>query len=398
MKRLIITVLLSVCLLLSGCGMAGDPISDDLYTKNIYPGTDSTYQIGTDTNRYKDGYFDDLHVAEATLYIGTDTLEQYILGYVGGGSGDMTKAVYDPDDDGDIAESELDLSYATHDGTAQMAKSVYDPDSDGDIAEAQLQLNYATHDGTTQQASHANLTSLSGLAYSSASFVTMTSANTFALDTNTYVKTPETTVTLWDEFASGLLTTGNIGNLGWGFTGTAPTVIATVANHPGIRRIPTTTSSGNISTIWLGGAQNTDLVLYTDYCDLTYIVRMTDVTSDTAFVGAMDSMSTAVGNQDRYGFEYIDSSDTYWMMVTGNGSSSTRTATSVTVAINTWYKLRVVRNGSSVNYYIDGVSVGSVNTTLPDTSLNIGMQIQTNTTVAKYLQVDYFGMTLGVTR
>jgi hypothetical protein len=209
---------------------------------------------------------------------------------------------------------------------------------------------------------------------------------------------PIATVTLWDEFASGLLTTGNIGNLGWGLTGTAPTVIASEVNHIGIRQIPTTTTSGNISAIWLGGAVNTDTVRYNDYCDMTFIVRMTDVTSDTAFVGAMDAMGTAVGNQDRYGFEYIDSSDTYWMIVTGNGSTSTRTATNITVAINTWYKLRVVRDGSGVNYYINGTNVGSVATTLPDTSLNVGFHIQTNTTVAKYLQADLFSLTLGVTR
>jgi hypothetical protein len=125
---------------------------------------------------------------------------------------------------------------------------------------------------------------------------------------------------------------------------------------------------------------------------------MTDITSDTAFVGAMDAMATAVGNQDRYGFEYIDSSDTYWMMVTGTGSASTRTATDITVVANTWYTLRVVRTATGVDYYINGVSKGSITTTLPDTALNFGFHIQTNTTVAKYLQCDFFRMTLGVTR
>lgn len=40
-----------------------------------------------------------------------------------------------------------------------------------------------------KQALHANLTSLAGLSYASASFVKMTNANTFALDTNTYQTT-----------------------------------------------------------------------------------------------------------------------------------------------------------------------------------------------------------------
>jgi hypothetical protein len=209
---------------------------------------------------------------------------------------------------------------------------------------------------------------------------------------------PVATIDINDEFLSGLLTTGNIGDLGWGFTGTAPTYIASVANYPGIRQLPTTATSGNISALWLGSAHNNDVIQFNDYCDFTYIVRLPDITSNTAFVGAMDAMGTAVGNQDRYGFEYIDSSDTYWMIVTGNGSASTRTATNVTVATNTWYKLRIVRNGSGVTYYIDGVSKGTINTTMPDTPLSFGFHVQTNTTTAKYLQCDFFRMTLGVTR
>jgi hypothetical protein len=209
---------------------------------------------------------------------------------------------------------------------------------------------------------------------------------------------PVATIDMSEEFMTGLFSTGNIGDLGWGFTGTAPTYIASVANHNGIRRLPTTTTSASLSALWLGSAHNNDAILQTDLCDFTFVVSLTDITSDTAFVGAMDAMGTAVGNQDRYGFEYIDSSDTYWMMATGTGSASTRTATSVTVTAGAWYKLRVVRTATGVDYYINGVSVGSVATTLPDTALSFGYHIQTNTTVAKYLQCDFFRMTLGVTR
>lgn len=209
---------------------------------------------------------------------------------------------------------------------------------------------------------------------------------------------PVATIDIFEEFMMGLLTSGNIGDLGWGLMGTAPTYIASVANHNGIRQLPTTTTSGAISALWLGSAHNNDVILQTNLCDFTFVVRLTDITSDTAFVGAMDAMGTAVGNQDRYGFEYIDSSDTYWMMVTGTGSASTRTATSVTVTANTWYKLRVVRTATGVDYYINDSLVGTITTTLPDTALSFGFHIQTNTTVAKYLQCDFFRMTLGVTR
>ena len=207
---------------------------------------------------------------------------------------------------------------------------------------------------------------------------------------------PLTSIVLTDEFIGGLLTTGNAGSLGWGLT-TAPTVVASVANHVGIRQIPTSTTSGNVNAFWLG-AQNTDNIQYNDLCDFTFVIRITDISTMTAFVGAMDAMTTAVGNQDRYGFEYIAGTDTYWRMVTGNGSASTRTNTDITVVNNTWYTLRVVRTGSGVDYYINGVSKGSITTNLPDTALNFGFHVQTNTAALRSMQCDFFNLVLTVTR
>jgi hypothetical protein len=59
------------------------------------------------------------------------------------------------------------------------------------VADAQIS-SAATWSG--KQAGHANLTSLSGLSYTAASFVKMTGANTFSLDTNSYLANPMTTL------------------------------------------------------------------------------------------------------------------------------------------------------------------------------------------------------------
>ena len=210
---------------------------------------------------------------------------------------------------------------------------------------------------------------------------------------------PIATIDLYDEFLTGTLATGDIGDLGWSFTTTAPTVTASVANHPGIRRVNTSTTTNAANAFWTGGAATNDLIQFDEQWDFTFIVSVPTITTVSVFTGAMDGMVTAVGNQDRYGFEFNPATSAYWRMVTGNGSASTTTDTDVTVVAGTWYKLRVVRTGTGVTYYINGVLKGSTTTTLPDTPLSYGFHVQTLAASARSLDCDFFRMTLtGVTR
>lgn len=46
---------------LAGCGgLPGDPIIDDLHTKNVYPGSDVTYDIGASGNAYLTAYINNV--------------------------------------------------------------------------------------------------------------------------------------------------------------------------------------------------------------------------------------------------------------------------------------------------------------------------------------------------
>jgi len=64
MKKLILIPLLLLILIITGCGMAGDPILDDLYTQGVFPGAASTYSVGSEELPYSDGWFDTLNVEE----------------------------------------------------------------------------------------------------------------------------------------------------------------------------------------------------------------------------------------------------------------------------------------------------------------------------------------------
>jgi hypothetical protein len=60
MKRLI--SLLLILVLGAGCSIPGDPMLGDLYTNNIFPGTNSTYDIGATDNYYNNAYINNIYI------------------------------------------------------------------------------------------------------------------------------------------------------------------------------------------------------------------------------------------------------------------------------------------------------------------------------------------------
>ena len=69
MKRFQLTLLcivIGLAVALCGCGAAGDPILDNLYTQNVYPGNASSYDIGSETYPYSAGWFDEVNTDNVT--------------------------------------------------------------------------------------------------------------------------------------------------------------------------------------------------------------------------------------------------------------------------------------------------------------------------------------------
>ena len=59
--RLLLVAVVALVLLV-GCGMPGDPMPDDMYTRNIYPGHTDTYQIGSPDYLYRQAYIGQIHL------------------------------------------------------------------------------------------------------------------------------------------------------------------------------------------------------------------------------------------------------------------------------------------------------------------------------------------------
>lgn len=71
---IIISALVLSVVLALGCGMAGDPILDSLYSRDIYPGTTLAYDIGSEDYEYDSiysatGYFDSVILSGSALSV-----------------------------------------------------------------------------------------------------------------------------------------------------------------------------------------------------------------------------------------------------------------------------------------------------------------------------------------
>ena len=68
MRKLLVAVLLLVAVTLpDGCGFEGDPMLDDMWTLNIYPGAPHTYTVGSENNTYAEGWFDEVNTGNLTV-------------------------------------------------------------------------------------------------------------------------------------------------------------------------------------------------------------------------------------------------------------------------------------------------------------------------------------------
>lgn len=155
--------------------------------------------------------------------------------------------------------------------------------------------------------------------------------------------------------------------------GAAVTNVAGEADHPGIRQFTTgTTAAGfaglNTRTTFIdpdGG----------DCCRM--ILRLSANTGIILRLGIQDTF-TGADVTDGYYFEFDPATSANWLMCTAAGGSRTKTASSSAVAATTWYRLDIVVNSAntSVEFFVDGVSIGTVATNIPTNTTGVTLMIQ----------------------
>jgi hypothetical protein len=203
-----------------------------------------------------------------------------------------------------------------------------------------------------------------------------------------------------DDFLPALATTGNIGQLGWvltGSNGTATTAYqAATTNKSGVILISTAATNNAAASLNLG--LNTLVPgqgrLSFEAFAMIPTLGGTGAAALTLQPGFTDAASAADAANGYY-FEYAGTAagTINWSCKTANASSRTTVSTSVAVNANQWYKLTiaVASDNSQALFYIDGVLVATITTTLPTVALGPNLKSFSGATnaAAKSFQVDY---------
>lgn len=210
---------------------------------------------------------------------------------------------------------------------------------------------------------------------------------------------------IYDEFTSNaLVTTGNLGELAWGTVSNGTPTLAFqtgVAKHPGVIRITTGATSGNDTRLHLG-ASGTAAVMFlaSDIARVRTILQLSSAVSTMRLkfgygVDVSDVGSDTFGTAGAW-WEFNSNDSNKWQTETRNASSTTtNTDGGADVAQSSWYQLEIVQlQNGNLQFAKNGALLFTHSATLPSVACNPGFVIETNTTAARSVDIDFFGLNL----
>jgi hypothetical protein len=150
--------------------------------------------------------------------------------------------------------------------------------------------------------------------------------------------------------------------------------ISATALRPGILRLEAGTTTSGLAILTIGGQYfPIDFLfgagIYTIETDIRIATLSTAAETYTLRFGFGDSVSGAP--TDGAYFQYTDvgggTPTPNWYKCTASNASITATDTTIAAVAGAWTRLKIVVNadGTSVEYFINGVSVGVVTTNIP---------------------------------
>jgi len=218
---------------------------------------------------------------------------------------------------------------------------------------------------------------------------------------------PSTTLLIYDDFI-GMDNTSSAGlaraiGKGWYVDNTGTNAAATFNNtnvnnnHPGIIQVNSgTSSSANIHlsmnlglSIKLGGGAIT-----LEY--LIYLPTLSTATNEYIMRWGLGDTAGLLDEANGVYFEYARAATgNFFVIKTASANSRTPITTTQSVAAATWYKLKIVVNAaaSSVAYFVNGTSVGSIIVNIPTTTISPHMQALRSAGTGGSFFIDYFLLT-----
>ncbi len=210
---------------------------------------------------------------------------------------------------------------------------------------------------------------------------------------------PSSQVLLYDDWISG----GAAGELGWtavnSGTGAASATNTTSVNNlgrPGIMSLTTGTTAtgraalhlGTVTTQLDGGA--------IEYRTNVFIPSLSDGTNTYLLRVGLGDQTTATDFTDGVYFEYVSGTSLEWRIATASNNTRTKVNSGTLVATNAWQNLRFVveEDASSVEFFVNSISVGTVSTNIPiGTTRLLGpiyVLAKSLGTTARLVYFDYF--------
>lgn len=198
-------------------------------------------------------------------------------------------------------------------------------------------------------------------------------------------------VRIWDDFSAGGTATGTIGQLGWFFTGGSVSLVAAVANRPGIVRRST---GATINTgAWFNFANSGGMsFLPQEYFDLFWIVRVNQIDAGTRIRFGIGDITADPPANGIY-FERLETDGSTWFAVCRNAGTQTRV--SVGAMTTNFHKLRIRRKSASVICFsLDGGPEIEVSANIPAVVVNPFSFIKNvGIATSKTIDHDYFDWT-----
>jgi hypothetical protein len=194
-----------------------------------------------------------------------------------------------------------------------------------------------------------------------------------------------------EDFVAGAMSTGNIGDWGWGFSGGTRAAIGAEGDHVGILR--TTTGAVANTVAWTAARPTTGsgLFLPSLMFDLTWLFRMeqADLETEARFGAAGGAGSDFTVAQPVHG-AYIEklAADTQWFGVCRINNTQVRTP-AIGAVDAAWHRARIRRIAASmIGFSLDGGAEVTLTTNIPTTSLLPGTHLINTVAVDKTAYAD----------
>ncbi len=200
----------------------------------------------------------------------------------------------------------------------------------------------------------------------------------------------------FDDFLFASTETGEIGELGWGFSNGSWNLVNPEANHPGTCRRTSSASANAVAAAFPGGGGTAIPLRFDNFDECTWIVKPVTTVADVTFrFGLLSDMTASPPTNGAY-IERL-STDTNWFGVARVSGAETRSDLGVAGVADTWVKLKVrTVSATVVAFSVNGGAETQVASNVPISTNNMvfGFQIIPTTANARSLDVDAFSMRL----